>query len=41
MLQTPCSNPNFNPTIPTIPLAPTTRVTHAEDDDEEVFYDCD
>jgi hypothetical protein len=39
--QTPRSNPNFNPTIPTIPLAPTTRVTHVEDDDEEVFYDCD
>jgi hypothetical protein len=50
--QTPRLNPNFNPTqtqpqptpnptIPTIPLAPTTRVTHVEDDDEEVFYDCD
>ncbi|KAG1769233.1 hypothetical protein EDD22DRAFT_843728 [Suillus occidentalis] len=35
--QTPRSNPKFNPTIP---LAPTTRVIHVEDDDEEVFYDC-
>jgi hypothetical protein len=41
MSQTPRSNPKFNPIIPTIPLASTTRVTHEEDDNEEVFYDCD
>jgi hypothetical protein len=35
--QTPCSNPKFNPTIPSVP---TTCVTHVEDDDEDVFYDC-
>jgi hypothetical protein len=39
--QMPRSNPKFNPITPTIPLAPMTRVTHVEDDDEEVFYDCD
>jgi hypothetical protein len=38
--QTPRSNPKFNPITPTIPLAPTTHVTHVKDDDEEVFYDC-
>jgi hypothetical protein len=39
----PTPNPTFTiiPNTPTIPLAPTTRVTHVEDDDEEVFYDCD
>jgi hypothetical protein len=41
MSQTPRSNPRFNPITPPIPLASTTRVTHVEDDDEEVFYDCD
>jgi hypothetical protein len=38
MSETPRSNPQFNPTIP---LAPTTHVIHMEDDDEDVFYDCD
>jgi hypothetical protein len=37
--------PDLNPllTTPTIPLAPTTCVTHVEvdDDDEEMFHDCD
>ncbi|KAG2739039.1 hypothetical protein P692DRAFT_20882136 [Suillus brevipes Sb2] len=41
MSQTPRSNPHFNPITPPIPLASTTRVTHVEDGDEEVFYDCD
>jgi hypothetical protein len=43
----PTPNPTFTivPTTPIIPLAPTTRVTHVEvdddDEDEEMFHDCD
>jgi hypothetical protein len=41
MSQMPRSNPKFNPITPTIPLASTTCITHVEDNNEEVFYDCD